>query len=257
MRDWIAFWNSPHSIYVNDRHRDVHYRTIAEDLRRHVPAADAVVLDYGCGEALHAGMVAAASGRLILCDAAPAVLERLGHRFADEPRILVRSPAEVEALPDGSLDLMVLNSVVQYLTPAQFDATLALAARLLRPGGRLVVGDVVPPTVSPLGDAWSLLTFAARERFLLAALAGLARTLLSPYRRLRASLGLGVYDPAAMQRRLAAAGFSCERAAENIGHNRRRMTFIARPVRPGEPVAGTAMARDADAPAGFPAPAAA
>ena len=29
MGDWIAFWDSEHSIYVNARHRDVHYRTIA------------------------------------------------------------------------------------------------------------------------------------------------------------------------------------------------------------------------------------
>ena len=31
MGDWIAFWDSEHSIYVNARHRDVHYRTIAQD----------------------------------------------------------------------------------------------------------------------------------------------------------------------------------------------------------------------------------
>ena len=53
MGDWIAFWDSEHSIYVNARHRDVHYRAIAQDLRAQLPA-DAAVLDYGCGEALHA-----------------------------------------------------------------------------------------------------------------------------------------------------------------------------------------------------------
>ena len=29
MRDWLSFWNSPNRIYVNDRHRDVHYRDVA------------------------------------------------------------------------------------------------------------------------------------------------------------------------------------------------------------------------------------
>ena len=29
MNDWIAFYNSDHSIYVNARHRDVHFRRIA------------------------------------------------------------------------------------------------------------------------------------------------------------------------------------------------------------------------------------
>ena len=39
MGDWIAFWDSEHSIYVNARHRDVHYRTIAQDLRAGCRAA--------------------------------------------------------------------------------------------------------------------------------------------------------------------------------------------------------------------------
>ena len=50
MRDWISFWDSDHSIYVNARHFDVHYRTIADMIVRHVPSPDAVVLDFGCGD---------------------------------------------------------------------------------------------------------------------------------------------------------------------------------------------------------------
>ena len=73
MRDWVSFWDSDHSIYVNARHRDVHYRTIADMIVRHVPSPDATVLDFGCGEALHADRVAAACRHLILVDAAPNV----------------------------------------------------------------------------------------------------------------------------------------------------------------------------------------
>ena len=43
MGDWIAFWDSEHSIYVNARHRDVHYRRIAQDIRTHLPAGAAVL----------------------------------------------------------------------------------------------------------------------------------------------------------------------------------------------------------------------
>ena len=67
--DWISFWNSDHPIYVNARHRDVHYRGIADDVAAYVPPG-ATVLDYGCGEALHAELIAAKAGRLILCEAA-------------------------------------------------------------------------------------------------------------------------------------------------------------------------------------------
>ena len=78
--DWISFWNSDHPIYVNARHRDVHYRGIADDVSGYVPPG-AAVLDYGCGESLHADRVAAKAGRLILCEAASNVREHLASRF--------------------------------------------------------------------------------------------------------------------------------------------------------------------------------
>src|SRR5215471_8334633 len=112
MGDWIAFWDSEHSIYVNARHRDVHYRTIAQDIAKLIRAeapAGAAVLDYGCGEALHAGTVAASARRLILCEAAPHVRTALARRFAGDGRIEVRTPGEVATLTKGSLDVIVLH----------------------------------------------------------------------------------------------------------------------------------------------------
>ena len=79
MDDWIDFYDSAHTIYVNARHRDLHFLRIAEDLARHVPAG-ATVLDYGCGEALHADIVADKAGRLILFEPAPGVRARLAAR---------------------------------------------------------------------------------------------------------------------------------------------------------------------------------
>jgi hypothetical protein len=55
---------------------------------------------------------------------------------------------------------------------------------------------------------------------------------LSPYRRLRSTLGLRRYDEAAITAKLAAAGFSARRAPANIGHNTARTTFVARPGAP-------------------------
>jgi hypothetical protein len=41
----------------------------------------------------------------------------LAARFANDPKIRAVAPEEVERLPDHSLDLIVLHSVVQYLKP--------------------------------------------------------------------------------------------------------------------------------------------
>ena len=229
MGDWIAFWDSEHSIYVNARHRDVHYRTIAQDIRALVPSG-AAVLDYGCGDALHTDLVAARAVELILCEAAPAVRAGLAARFAGHPKIEVRAPEEVAALPTASLDVVVLHSVAQYLTPQELDGLLVLFRRLLRADGVLILGDVIPPHVSALTDAWALIRFGAANGFLGAALIGLVRTFASDYWRLRSDLGLTRYSEAAMVGKLAAAGFSARRAPANIGHNSARMTFLARPA---------------------------
>jgi SAM-dependent methyltransferase len=242
MGDWIAFWDSEHSIYVNARHRDVHYRAIAQDIARLVRAhiasqtrvnalsagsAEAAVLDYGCGEALHAEIVAASARRLILCEAAPLVRTALARRVAGESKIEVRTPAEVATLTKGSLDVIVLHSVAQYLTPDELDALLVEFRRLLAQRGVLILGDIVPPHVAAWTDAAALLRFAAANGFLGAALIGLARTVLSNYWRLRSQLGLTRYSEAAMLEKLTRAGFSPSRAPANIGHNQARMTFMA------------------------------
>jgi SAM-dependent methyltransferase len=226
MGDWIAFWDSEHSIYVNARHRDVHYRTVAQDIAAHLPAG-AVVLDYGCGEAQHAEIVAAQGRRLILCEAAPKVRAGLAARFAGNGAIEVRSPGEIAAMADGSLDAVVLHSVAQYLARDELRSLFALFQRLIRPGGTLIVGDVIPPDVSAATDAIALLRFAAANGFLGAALLGLGRTLISDYWRLRSGLGLTRYSEAEMTSVLAAANFAARRVPRNIGHNQARMTVVA------------------------------
>jgi SAM-dependent methyltransferase len=227
MGDWIAFWNSKHSIYVNARHRDVHYHGIARDIRAHVPAG-ARVLDYGCGEALHADLIAASARALTLCEAAPMVRAALTRRFGAHATIEVRAPEEVAALPAGSFDIIVMHSVAQYLTRGELDVLLALFQRLLGVDGLLILGDVIPPHVSAATDATALLRFAATNGFLGAAVVGLVRTLASDYWRLRSRLGLTRYSEIAMIEKLAGAGFCGHRAGANIGHNPARMTFLAR-----------------------------
>ena len=230
MRDWLSFWNAPNRIYVNDRHRDVHYRDVALEIRSLVPAPAATVVDYGCGEATAAHLVAQACGRLILSDGAPAVRHKLSARFKDNPKIAVRAPEEVAALPPGSVDLIVLNSVAQYLDRAAFDDLLARFRRLLAANGRLVVGDVIPPHTSAATEIAALMTLAWRNGFVGAALLGLVRTLFSDYRALRGKLGLTHYTEAEMLDALARAGFSAHRRYPNLEHNQERMTFVAVPI---------------------------
>jgi SAM-dependent methyltransferase len=226
---WLAFWDSSHSIYVNTRHKDVHYRVIAEQIAALVPGPQARVLDYGCGEALHADLVAAASAELMLCEGAPGVRAALAARFAGQAKIRVLAPEQLAGLPEHTLDLIVLHSVAQYLTPVEADALFALFHRLLKADGTLIVSDIIPPEIAAATDALALLRFGAANGFFLAACFGLVRTLLSDYWRMRSHFGLTRYAQAAMIEKLGAAGFAARRDPINIGHNPARMAFFARP----------------------------
>jgi SAM-dependent methyltransferase len=227
---WLTFWDSSHSIYVNARHRDVHYALIAQQIAALVPSPQARVLDYGCGEALHADLVAAAANELLLCEGAPRVRAGIAARFAGNAKIRAVAPEDVERVADHSLDLIVLHSVAQYLTPDKLTKLLALFHRLLNAGGVLVVSDIIPSDVAASTDALALLRFGAGNGFFIAAITGLVRTVLSDYWRLRTRYGLTRYGEAAMTEKLAAAGFAAQRAPHNIGHNQARMAFMARPL---------------------------
>jgi hypothetical protein len=98
----------------------------------------------------------------------------------------------------------------------------------LKPGGRLVLGDILRPEVGMARDVLALLRFALTHGFLKDAVIGLISTALSDYRQLRSRVGLQRYSEAEMISKLAANGFTASRAHFNIGHNPWRMTFVAR-----------------------------
>jgi ubiquinone/menaquinone biosynthesis C-methylase UbiE len=230
MDDWIDYYDSTHTIYASKLHRELHFQVIARDIVDYIAAKDAVVLDYSCGEALSAAKIADACAMLILAEPAPGVRGRLIARFAPIPKIRVRSLDELKHMPEQSVDLVVMNSVAQYMTSAELDAALAVVLRLLKSSGRLVLGDILRPEIGMPTDVYALLRFAARNGFLKDALLGLLATLLSDYRQLRSRLGLQRYSEADMIAKLAASGFSATRAPRNIGYNPWRMTFVARPT---------------------------
>lgn len=229
MDDWIDYYDSTHTIYVSKLHRDVHFRVIANDILSYIPSPDAVVLDYSCGEALFAAQVAAACQKLILAEPAPGVRGRLTARFGPNPKIAVRSLDELQQLPDVSVDLAVMISVAQYMTAAELDAAFSLMRRILKPGGKLVLGDILRPDVGAATDVVALLKLAVKNGFLTDALWGLARTALSDYWQLRQSIGLQRYSEGEMLAKLKSAGFEASLARKNVGYNPARMTFIATP----------------------------
>jgi SAM-dependent methyltransferase len=107
----------------------------------------AVVLDLGCGagtDLLIAAQMAGSAGRVMGVDMTPSMLER-ARASADEMGLanVELHEALIEALPieDGSVDVVISNGVID-LVPDK-DAVFAEIDRVLRPGGRLQLADVI------------------------------------------------------------------------------------------------------------------
>lgn len=232
MRDsWLRFWDRPNAIYVNERHRRVHYARIADDILSVLPDRPGLrVLDWGCGQALEADRVAARVGQLLLYDAAPSVRAGLAARHAGVGNIAILDEAGLQALPDGSVDVITVSSVIQYIGKAEFPAILRSFRRLLAKDGLLVIADVIPPDIGMVDDVRSLLATAARHGFLPAALAGLAATLFSDYRRFRRDIGLSTYADEEFRGVMRAAGLEPRQHPRNLGFHPARRTYTATPA---------------------------
>ncbi|MET9503386.1 amino acid adenylation domain-containing protein [Streptomyces sp. NPDC006622] len=143
----FASWNSSYDgrPLPLDEMREWRDRTV-ERVRELRPRR---VLEIGVGTGLLLSRLAADCETYWGTDISPSVIDTLrGHVAADRElaervRLLVRPAHDVEGLPEGHFDVVVLNSVIQYFPHADYlERVIGGALRLLAPGGAVFLGDV-------------------------------------------------------------------------------------------------------------------
>jgi SAM-dependent methyltransferase len=137
---------------------------VGNPVRRAGLIAGETVIDLGCGagiDALLAARLVSPGGRAIGLDTLPEMLAQ-GEANAREGGITnvawLRGELEAIPLPDASVDVAISNGVLN-LSPRKGRA-MAEIFRVLRPGGRISLADIVldeelPPEVMTDPDAWA------------------------------------------------------------------------------------------------------
>jgi ArsR family transcriptional regulator len=103
---------------------------------------DMVIGDLGCGTGVVTAELAPYAGRVIAVDESKAMLAAARRRLHERDNVELRAGA-LESLPldDGELDAAVMSLVLHYVPEPV--AALSEARRVVKPGGRVVVVDMM------------------------------------------------------------------------------------------------------------------
>lgn len=108
------------------------------------PAATGRILEVACGTGVVTAALAPGAAKIVGVDASPEMLARARARCAGLGHVgFLTADAETLPFPDGAFDAVVTRLAVHHF--AHPERALAGIARVLRPGGRVAIVDVVAP----------------------------------------------------------------------------------------------------------------
>lgn len=224
--NWVDFFNSTHSLYVNERHAWLHSHDLARIMSPLIPQGGRV-LDYACGATQAATVLADRCSELVLWDAAEQVRSFLHAKYDAKSGISVWQNDQLGSL-DERFDVIIIHSLSQYLSLSELKGLLLRARSSLSSDGFVLLGDVVGDEVTPFHDAYALLRYGFEGGFFCAAVWGLCKTAFSRYRVFRQSLGFYHYNAADVFSLSDELGFSVETLPQNLGHNPFRSAYVLR-----------------------------
>lgn len=230
---WQEFWNKKHRIYVSERHQDAYYRELSRGVLTLLPERRPITLfDFGCGDALGAFSLSKTGIQVLLHDPVPYVHSRILERFKNESNIKVLGKKDFDLLAPNTMDAVLVYSVLQYISKDDFKKLLLRFHDVLSSKGVLLIGDVVPSSLSTFVDLYDLLAAGLRYGFFIDAVVGVFVTLFSDYRLVRKKNGFTKYDEKEIIDILITVGFDAERHSKNIGLSKHRM--LVKAIKMGE-----------------------
>ena len=216
--DWIDYWQTlpKGRLFFSPEAEEV-----ARNLRP-ILSPSMRVLDYGCGYGGVTRLIAPYIKQISFWDAAASMRDAAAQALADVPN----------AVPwdnHGGFDLILVNSVVQYMSEQELSEHLREWFYLLNPHGSLLLADLLLTNHRVISDILSLLSFSIRRGYFFSAL----RNTLAErrrYDRTAAATPLFHVEPSWLEVTARRCGYSLQWQPRNLTHFRgRRTAMLVRP----------------------------
>ena len=229
-KDWLAYFDRLEDSPLHREQSALYVRSLITEVGLH---RDQRVLDFGCGFGSVVALLAPLVSEVWWWDRSPtmrAATRRMTSEFHNARLYdLSASPllGDKTDRPEGTFDLILVNSVVQYMTPAELWRWIERWRDLVAPNGQIVLSDLIPQQHGRLSDMIDLFRFAARHG--------------SPFRAARQAIGdVGGYRRASraaplvrvgtrdLTQHATDAGLETKVLPRNLTHFTKRWTAVLR-----------------------------
>lgn len=226
-KSWRSYWNQPSTYEEVHRAQAVHY---VDNLMAISPLdSKARVLDFGAGFGFVAEALVGKVGRMYLWDISESMRNQARRLLARYRNVEFLDLSSVHAsVPVRSCDLIIVNSVVQYMTVEELASWLVRWRAMLSPKGRIVLSDLVPSDPPALFfELYEALAFSVRCGMFLHVISPRQIRALKRYWNTRKETGPLLRIGEDTLRRLASdAGLAVQILSGNLTHFSKRMTAV-------------------------------
>jgi SAM-dependent methyltransferase len=162
--NWTEYWSNHN---ISGIFWEKNLELYCRNLIRKIPLSkDCTILDYGSGAGYAAKYLAPRVNEIHLIEPSEILLEQSKAINKDNQNIIHYLLKDVNALKTDyskdRFDIVLINSVLQYIPPAQVRILLEIFHHILKSNGKIVISDIAPKNSLMLKDVLDFLRFCRR-----------------------------------------------------------------------------------------------
>jgi SAM-dependent methyltransferase len=221
---WLQYWDTltPRSRLFEAQAAEYVENLIGLDLLH--PAMN--ILDFGCGFGYVTSMIADHVRLAYAWDRSRNMRDETMRRTSHQPNVrIVGGPGRLALDECNSVDVILVNSVVQYMEWPELLFWMGAWKNILAPGGAILVSDVIPLDYNSVGDVFDVINLSRRRGFLFEALRSGAKDFAS-YLVRRQAKSLTRMDNHDLRIAALSCGLDTVPLRSNLTHFSRRNTLV-------------------------------